>query len=191
MTILVRAAVILTLISLVTPVRGAPHGLSTRVVDGPAGAHAMQMTPDRPRAVPLSAPSGFLMPSHGNFQQQPLDRSKPMYMPSFAAPITVPQIMQPSAGQLTRTGTAHKEFGLRQTTIDPTLRTPATTTAGEAQAAIRTAPERSTRLAPGRDAERPRPSYGPQWLMVEVENIPATPKSALQPGLQSSGNPSR
>ncbi len=184
MTMLVRAAIIVTLILLVTPVRGGPHGLSTRVVEGPAGAHAMQMTPDRPRAVAQSLPSGFLMPSHGNFQAQPLDRTKPMYVPSFQSPISVPWISQPSAGQLTRTGTAHKEFGLRQMSIDPAARTPATITAGEVSAAIRSAPERSTRLSPGLDPQRPRPSYGPQWLTVEVENTPATPESALQPGLQ-------
>lgn len=184
MSLIVRTAIVVTLILLVTPARGGPHELSSRALEGPAGAHAMQMTPDRPRAVAESLPSGFLMPSHGNFQAQPLNRVKPMYVPSFQSPISIPWIEQPSAGQLTRTGTAHKTFGLRQESIDPDARTPATITAGEASAAIRSAPERSTRLSPGLDPQRPRPSYGPQWLTVEVENLPATPEAALQPGLQ-------
>lgn len=184
MSVHVRAAVALTLVLLVSPAHGSPHGLSTRVPQGPAGAHAMQMTPDRPRAVAPTLPSSFLMPGDGNFQAQPLDRAKPRYVPSFNATIEAPSFEHPSAGQSTMTGTGHKQFGLRQMSIDPAARTPATITAGEARFAPRAAQERASRLAPGRDSTVVRPSYGPQWLMVEVENLPATPKEGFQPGLQ-------
>lgn len=191
MTNIVRGTVILTLILLVTPTSGSPHGLSTRSVQGPAGAHAKQLTPDRLQAVPQTLPSSFLMPSVGNFQAQPLDSKKPMYVPSLNATFDTPQFAQPSAGQSTMTGTGHKQFGLRQMSIDPTLPTPATITAGEAVAPIRSAPERSTRLSPGLNPQAPRPSYGPQWLTVEVENLPAAPRSGYQPGLQTNGSSPR
>lgn len=184
MSNIVRGAVFLTLLLLVTPTSGSPHELSTRSVRGPSGPVAKQMTPNRMQAVRQTLPSSFLMPGDGNFQAQPLEKTHVHYVPSFAAPPTFPQIAQPSAGQSTMTGTGHKQFGLRQPSLDPAAHTPATITAGEAVAPIRSAPERSTRLSPGLNPQQPRASYGPQWLTVQVENLPASPKSALQPGLQ-------
>lgn len=180
----VRGAAVLMLILLVTPTSAGPHGLSTHTPQGPTSPHAKQMTPQKMSAVGPTLPSAFLSSPDGNFQAQPLDTTHPVYIRSFAAPPTMPQIEHPSAGQLTRTGTAHKQFGLRELSIDPSAHTPATITAGEARLPIRSAPERSTRLSPGRDAVRRPASYGPHWLMVEVENLPATPHSAKQPGLE-------
>lgn len=169
-----------------TTLCAAPHDLPTRTPEGPVEPHFKQMRMPPSRAVPLTDRSSYLLPADGNFQMQPLPRSLPRYTPGFvAAPPTFPQLAEPVAGQLTRTGVAHKQPGLRQMSIDPTLLPPPTITAGEVSFPIRSAPEHSTRLAPGRDAlVRPRASYGPHWLMVEVENTPATPRSAKQPGLQ-------
>jgi hypothetical protein len=142
------------------------------------------MSVDRLRAAGPTLPSAFLSSGSGNFQAQPLNTTHEHYLPSFSAALETPQFEHPSAGQSTMTGTAHKTFGLRQMSLDPSVWTTPTITAGSVAAPIRSAPERATRLAPGRDQQQPLPSYGPQWLMVEVENLPASPHSAEHPALQ-------
>jgi hypothetical protein len=172
--------------------QAGPHSLmTTRSVGSTTIPAVRQFTGGGPGVPRPTLPSAFVMPDDGNFQAPVLDRTKPMYVPSFNSTFSTPTFAEPSVGHLTRNGTELKETNLRTMSLDPSLRSSPTITAGQYRAAIRTAPERSTNLAPGRDEVRdtlrPNASYGPAWLSVELEAQAPTPHDGRRPGLQTSG----
>jgi hypothetical protein len=117
------------------------------------------------------------MPSDGNFHTQSFPRTKPIAQPGLVGgSFSMPGFEGHRSGALTTSGVPLKETSLREETLDTSKLSPASLTAKSWEMVNRSTPPRAA-------ATRPTASYGPSWLMVDVNSAAAAPPDALHPGL--------
>ena len=169
----------LLLLASAAAAQGPTHLTTTREVEGPTQPFARQMTGHPFRAVPITSPNNFALPSAGNFQAQAFPRTQAMYVRSFSVESPgVPTMIHEAPGGLTTNGLAHEmsrpwqdrfmPFNTGRETWQPTSFAPSRFPVDSSLSEVRPIAPAGLRV-----------SNGPSWINIDISKAPIAPRDGF------------